>query len=361
MTEKEKMLAGMLYRLEAGGELEAEQTRAKELCLRFNQIPQGNREEREKVMRQILGKAGKNLCVEPSFWCDYGSNISVGDDFYANHNCVMLDVAPITFGDRVLVAPNCGFYAAGHPLNREIRNRGLELGAPITVGSDVWIGGNVTVLGGVTIGDNVVIGAGSVVVHDIPSGVVAVGNPCRPIKTMEEACARERFLEIRPTEPEDMEKILEIYGEARRFMAATGNKSQWNGSYPGEEDVREDMKTGSSYVCLENGEVAATFFFRVGEEPNYRVIQGGSWLNDRPYGVVHRIAVGGKGRGIAAFCLDWCLKQCGNVKIDTHRDNLPMQKALEKNGFVPCGIIYVEDGTERIAFQKCEPLLEKRS
>ena len=170
----------------------------------------------------------------------------------------------------------------------------------------------------------------------------------------------ENILEIRPARPEDMGKILEIYDDARAFMAANGNGSQWNSSYPGEEDVREDMERGASYVCLENGEVAATFFFAVGEEPNYRVITEGSWLNDRPYGVVHRIAAKGRGKGIAAFCLNWCLKQCGNIRIDTHRNNLPMQRALKKNGFVPCGIVYVEDGTERIAFQRCEPGTEKK-
>lgn len=176
-----------------------------------------------------------------------------------------------------------------------------------------------------------------------------------------EADGGERVLEIRPTKPEDMEKILAIYEDARKFMAATGNRSQWNGSYPGEQDVREDMEKGASYVCLENGEVAATFFFMIGEEPTYRVITEGSWLNDQPYGVVHRIAADGKGRGIASFCLNWCLKQCGNLRIDTHRNNLPMQKALKKNGFVPCGIIYVEDGTERIAFQKCDPGFEQKN
>ena len=353
MTEKEKMLAGMLYRVEEGGELVDEQVRAKELCRRYNQLSFADGEERDRVIREVLGSAGKNLCIQPMFWCDYGYNISVGDNFYVNHNCVMLDVAPITFGDNVFIAPNCGFYTAGHPVNRDLRNDSLEFGHPITVGSDVWIGGNVTVLPGVTIGDNVVIGAGSVVVKDIPSGTVAVGNPCRPIKTMEEACEKERYLEIRPTEPEDLETVLAIYGEARQFMAETGNRSQWQGAYPGEADVRRDMEKGGSYVCLENGEIAATFYFRIEEEPTYKVITGGNWLNDRPYGVVHRVASRGRGRGVASYCLNWCFEQCKNVRIDTHADNKPMQNMLKKNGFTPCGIVYMEDGSERIAFQKC--------
>ena len=109
----------------------------------------------------------------------------MGEDFYANHNLVILDCAPVTFGDHVFIAPNCGFYAAGHPLDAPTRNAALEYAKPITVGNDVWFGGNVVVLPGVTIGNNVVIGAGSVVVHDIPDGVVAVGNPCRPIKKVD--------------------------------------------------------------------------------------------------------------------------------------------------------------------------------
>ena len=108
----------------------------------------------------------------------------MGEQFYANHGCVILDCAPVVFGDHVFIAPNCGFYTAGHPLDAETRNTGLEYARPITVGSDVWIGGNVTVLPGVTIGSNVVIGAGSVVTRDIPDHVVAVGNPCRPVKEL---------------------------------------------------------------------------------------------------------------------------------------------------------------------------------
>ena len=122
--------------------------------------------------------------IEPSFWCDYGYNIRIGKNFYANHNLILLDAGGITFGSDVFVGPNCGFYTSSHPLDYHIRNQGLEDAKPITVGSNVWFGGNVTVLPGVTIGDNVVIGAGSVVTHDIPSDSIAVGNPCRVIRTL---------------------------------------------------------------------------------------------------------------------------------------------------------------------------------
>ena len=120
--------------------------------------------------------------ITAPFWCDYGYNIRLGKNFYSNHNLVILDGAKVIFGDNVFVGPNCGFYTAGHPIDYERRNKGLEYAYPITVGSNVWFGGGVQVMPGVTIGDNVVIGAGSVVVKDIPSNCVAVGNPCKVIR-----------------------------------------------------------------------------------------------------------------------------------------------------------------------------------
>ena len=122
--------------------------------------------------------------IEQPFHCDYGYNIEIGENFYANVNCVVLDEAKVKFGDNVFVAPNCGFYTAGHPIDAAERNKGLEYARPITVGDNVWIGAGVTVLPGVTIGDNCVIGAGSVVVKDIPANCIAVGNPCKVIKTI---------------------------------------------------------------------------------------------------------------------------------------------------------------------------------
>lgn len=125
---------------------------------------------------------GEHFTIEQPFLCDYGHNIFLGEDFYANFNCVILDEAPVTFGNHVFVAPNCGFYTAGHPLDAELRNRGLEYARPITIGHNVWIGAQVCVLPGVTIGDNCVIGAGSVVTKDIPAHSLAVGNPCRVVR-----------------------------------------------------------------------------------------------------------------------------------------------------------------------------------
>ncbi len=157
---------------------------------------------------------------------------------------------------------------------------------------------------------------------------------------------------IRRVETKDIEAIDEIYSNAKKFMRENGNASQWSQNYPSGEDARRDMQEGVSYVCEENGEILAAFMFKIGEEPNYKNIYCGSWLNEKPYAVIHRIAVKRNGKGIVNFCFDECFKICPNIKIDTHRDNIPMQKALSKAGFKRCGIIYLENGDERIAFQK---------
>lgn len=182
MSEKDKMLLGELYDANYNEELEKERENAKDLCYEFNNLIPSSREKQKVVLKKLIGKTKKNFRIEQPFMCDYGYNIEIGENFYANHNLIILDVNKVTFGDNVFVAPNCSFYTSGHPLEYEIRNKGLEYAKPINVGNNVWIGGNVCVLPGVTIGDNVVIGAGSVVTKDIPSGVVAVGNPCKVIK-----------------------------------------------------------------------------------------------------------------------------------------------------------------------------------
>lgn len=186
MTEKEKMLSGQLYD-SMEPQLVAERAKAKDLCFRFNQTPPSEIGAREALLRELIGQTGEYCIMEPSFWCDYGYNIRLGKFFYSNHNLVILDVAPVTFGDFVFVGPNCGFYTATHPIDPEQRNAGMEWGEAITVGDNVWFGGGVTVLPGVTIGSNVVIGGGSVVTKDIPDGVVAAGNPCRVLRPITEA------------------------------------------------------------------------------------------------------------------------------------------------------------------------------
>lgn len=182
MTEREKMLQGLLYDANYDEELLKERERCKDLCFAYNQLRPSLVGEQEKIIRQLFGKTGKRFYITAPFWCDYGNNIEIGEDFYTNHNCTILDGAKVTFGDHVFIAPNCVFSTAGHPLDAEQRNQGLEYAYPITVGDNVWIGASVTVLPGVTIGSNTIIGAGSVVNRDIPDGVVAVGNPCRVLR-----------------------------------------------------------------------------------------------------------------------------------------------------------------------------------
>ncbi len=186
MTEKEKQQNGELYNSN-DRELFTERIKAKKLCAEYNAVECNDFQKRERLLDRLVALRGENTVIEPDFFCDYGYNIVIGDNFYANHNLVILDCADVVFGDNIFIGPNCGFYTAEHPLDAKTRNQGLEYAKPIKIGSDVWIGGNVTVIGGVTIGDNVVIGAGSVVVKDIPSNCVAVGNPCRPIKTLDTA------------------------------------------------------------------------------------------------------------------------------------------------------------------------------
>lgn len=186
MTEKEKMLAGMIYDANNDAALIAERLDCKELCHDYNSLRPKNMAAREELMRRILGTIKGEFLIEQPFWCDYGYNIHIGRNFYANHNLVILDEARVTFGDNVFVAPNCGFYTAGHPIDAKERNQGLEYARPITVGDNVWIGANVCVLPGVSIGDNCVIGAGSVVVKDIPPYSLAVGNPCKVVRTIKQ-------------------------------------------------------------------------------------------------------------------------------------------------------------------------------
>lgn len=187
MTEAERMQQGLLYDANYDPALLQARTRCKDLCFAYNQLRPSQTEQQAALLRRLLGKTGKQFCITAPFWCDYGCNITIGENFYTNHNCVILDGARVTFGDNVFIAPNCTFSTAGHPLDAPQRNRGLEYAYPITVGDNVWFGASVTVLPGVTIGSNTVIGAGSVVNRDIPSGVVAVGNPCRVLRPITEA------------------------------------------------------------------------------------------------------------------------------------------------------------------------------
>ena len=181
MTEKEKMLSGKPY-LAFGEELFRERQYAKELLFDFNSARPSEIAKQNDIIKKLFGGIKGDFHIEAPFRCDYGYNLSIGKNFYCNYNCIILDCAEVTIGDNVMFAPNVSLFTAGHPIHHEPRNEGLEYAFPITIGNNVWIGGGAIINPGVTIGDNVVIGAGSVVTKDIPSNVVAVGNPCKVVK-----------------------------------------------------------------------------------------------------------------------------------------------------------------------------------
>lgn len=153
--------------------------------------------------------------------------------------------------------------------------------------------------------------------------------------------------------PEQLPQILKIYEAARAYMREQGNPEQWKDGYPEEALICSDIERGNLYLCCEGEELLGVFYYAEEDDPTYRYIEG-NWLNADPYGVVHRIAVASHKKGVASFCFAYAFSRCRNLKIDTHKDNLPMQRALAKNGFVPCGVIYLENGEARLAFQKTE-------
>jgi acetyltransferase-like isoleucine patch superfamily enzyme len=185
MNQKERMLAGLPYKAWLDG-LAEERLENKKRVFRFNNMEPDKFEEKIKLIKEIFGKTGENVFVEAPFHCDYGDNIEVGENFFANYNLTILDVGRVKIGANAQIAPNVSIYTAGHPVHPESRNTGYEYGIPITIGDNVWIGGSVTILPGVTIGSNVVIGAGSVVTKDLPDNVIAAGNPCRVLRTITE-------------------------------------------------------------------------------------------------------------------------------------------------------------------------------
>ena len=184
-TEKEKSLEGKLYKA-TDYELYTERQNTKELIFMFNSLPPADVDKRNEIIRKLFSKTGEKFIIEPPFHCDYGSNISIGNNFYSNFNLTILDCAKTEIGDNVLIGPNVGIYPAGHPIDHELRILEYEFAFPVHIGNNVWIGGSVVINPGITIGDYSVIGSGSVVTRDIPSNVVAAGNPCRIIREISE-------------------------------------------------------------------------------------------------------------------------------------------------------------------------------
>ena len=187
MTQKERMEKGLWYDANFDPELLALRENAEELCFRFNHTSPQNAEERENILSQLFPNRGKDTVILAPLYADYGVKTSIGDGTFINHNAYFMDGGTITIGVHCFIGPNCGIYTAKHPLLAEERNRGLEKALPIVIGNNVWLGGDVKIMPGVTIGEGSVIGGGSVVTKDIPAGVVAVGNPCRVVRSITEA------------------------------------------------------------------------------------------------------------------------------------------------------------------------------
>lgn len=184
-SEKELMLSGQLYKA-LDDELFKDSRKARRLTRLFNNSNEDDLEYRTDLLKQLFKTVGENIYIEPSFHCDYGSNISLGNNFYANYDCIILDVCDVSIGNNVFLAPRVSIFTAGHPIDAEVRDELLEFGKPVTIGNSVWIGGNTVINPGVSIGNNVVIGSGSVVTKDIPDNVIAVGNPCRVLRKINE-------------------------------------------------------------------------------------------------------------------------------------------------------------------------------
>lgn len=184
MTEWEKAEAGLLYDAKYDLDLDRGRKASQELSFDYNALRPSQIKEREEMVRKHFKKTGKKFLIEQPFRCDFWERVSVGENFYSNYNFVVLAGNTIDIGDNVMFAPDCGLYAAGHPFDVELRNSGIEYAWPIRIGNNVWIGGGTKIIGGVSIGDDVIIAAGSVVIRDIPSGVLAGGNPCKVIRKL---------------------------------------------------------------------------------------------------------------------------------------------------------------------------------
>lgn len=184
MTEREKALQGLEF-MRGDPELKRQRQEAERLCYAYNTTPPWEEEKRQQILGQLIPNAGEGCYIKAPFVCEYGAYITLGKNFFANYNCKLMDGGPITFGDGVLIGPDCTFVTAHHPTDPARRKAGCQIFKPITVGSNVWFGAGVTVCPGVSIGDNCTIGAGSVVVKDIPANSVAAGNPCKVVRKLE--------------------------------------------------------------------------------------------------------------------------------------------------------------------------------
>ncbi|MBR1391883.1 MAG: sugar O-acetyltransferase [Lachnospiraceae bacterium] len=212
MTNKERRDRELLYI--SDDEVFEEQKRARRLTQELNTVDRSDFERIGQLVKELLGKS-EGAFINPPFYCDYGTHIEVGKNFFANYNCTILDVSKVKFGDNCLLAPNVAIYTAGHPVHPDIRNTGYEYGIEVTIGDNVWIGGNTVICPGVHIGSNSVIGAGSVVTKDIPDRVIAAGNPCRVIREITDEDQNYYFRDRRIDE--------ETWGMIQKILNRSGN------------------------------------------------------------------------------------------------------------------------------------------
>lgn len=224
MDNQTRRDSGMLYYTDEV--LMQQQAVARRLTQQLNTMDRSDFEGIAALVRQLL-HTGKNAFINPPFYCDYGFNITIGDNFFCNYNCTILDVGKVIIGNNCLFAPNVSIYTAGHPVHPAIRNTLYEYGIPVTIGNNVWVGGNTVICPGVTIGDNVVIGAGSVVTKDIPSWTVAAGNPCKVIREITDDDKLCYFKNRQPDEEamENIRQIIEKSNDSSRFPNADSSCS----------------------------------------------------------------------------------------------------------------------------------------
>lgn len=343
MNEIEKMRSGILADM-SKPELQESFIHAKQILAKLRCMSEYDEDYRD-LLEQLIPNLPSTSIICPPFYCDHGHGICIAEHVFINSNCTFLDEAYIRIGAHTLIGPDVKIYTPHHPMDYVQRRQNMEYAYPVTIGEDCWIGGGTIICPGVSIGDRCVIGAGSVVTKDIESDCVAVGNPARVIRREN----RNRYV-IRHTKITDIESVTSIFKYARDRMTTQGNPNQWTNNYPSKDLIINDIMNHNSYVIESDKKIIGVFTYILGDEPNYSYIDG-EWPDNKPYGTIHRLAAAPGIKGIADAALDFAKKSGVNIRIDTHADNAPMLGWIAKRDFKYCGIIYVEDGTPRKAFQ----------
>lgn len=341
MTEKEKMIAGQLY-FPGDPQLTSEHMQCQSLCQKFNRLDSADEAGRSATLQQIFGKLGEGCWVEQSLHCDYGYNISVGNNFYSNFDCIFLDVCPITIGNNCMIAPRVCFYTATHPLNPYLRTSALECGKPITVGDNVWIGGNAVINPGVTIGNNVVVASGAVVVKDVPDNVVVGGNPARVLKKVPELPEGKPVLEtqrllLREMTPGDLEGLRAILQDEETMYAyehafSDDEVDQW---------LRKQLRRYGQYgfglwamIEKATGEFVGQAGLTMQETDGGEVLEVGYLLNKSRWHM-------GYATEAAKACKDYAFQELKADRVTSiiRDNNLASRRVAERNGMTEDGVL----------------------